>query len=73
MAGPMSFRYNRSLDGHSLHKQGVAQMLAKLDELTQGADFLVGHNLIDLSHLRAANPNLRLSRLPTDRRHAASV
>lgn len=53
--------------------RGLPQALARLDELAQGADFLLGHNLIDLSHLRAANPNLRLSRLPTDRRHAASA
>ena len=43
---------------------GVA--LAKLDDLADGADFLLGHNIIDfdLPHLRAANPNLRLLRLP---------
>ena len=40
--------------------------LAKLDALAEGAEFLLGHNLIafDLPHLRAANPNLRLLRLP---------
>ena len=40
--------------------------LAKLDYLSDGADFLLGHNLIefDLPHLRAVNPDLRLLRLP---------
>ena len=43
-----------------------APALARLDELSDGADFLLGHNLIDfdLPHLRAANPNLRLLDLP---------
>ena len=43
-----------------------AQALARLDELADGADFLLGHNLIDfdLPHLQAANPNLRLLDLP---------
>ena len=47
-------------------RRGLPAALAKLDELTQGADFLLGHNLIDfdLPHLRAANPNLRLLLLP---------
>ena len=42
------------------------QALARLDELADGADFLLGHNLIDfdLPHLQAANPNLRLLDLP---------
>ncbi len=39
--------------------------LADLDRLAEGADFLLGHNIIrfDLPHLRATNPNLRLLRL----------
>ena len=43
-----------------------ARSLARLDDLADGADFLIGHNLIDfdLPHLRAANPDLRLLRLP---------
>ena len=43
-----------------------ARALARLDELADGADFVLGHNLIDfdLPHLRAANPNLRLLELP---------
>ena len=45
---------------------GLADALAKLDDLAVGADFLLGHNLIafDLPHLRAANPELKLLRLP---------
>ena len=45
---------------------GLAAALAGLDRLSQGADFVLGHNLIsfDLPHLRAASPNLRLLRLP---------
>ena len=44
----------------------MAAALAKLDDLADGADFLLGHNLIDfdLPHLRAANPSLRLLLLP---------
>ena len=43
-----------------------AQALANLDELADGAEFLLGHNLIgfDLPHLWAADPNLRLLDLP---------
>ena len=40
--------------------------LARLDAFAGGADCLLGHNLIafDLPHLAAANPDLRLLRLP---------
>ena len=40
--------------------------LAKLDELADGASFVLGHNLIafDLPHLAAAKPDLRLLKLP---------
>ena len=53
-----SFTFNR--------RRGLPQALTKLDELALGADFLLGHNLIDfdLPHLRVANPNLRLLQLP---------
>ena len=46
--------------------RNLAQALAKLDELAEGAEFLLGHNLIDfdLPHLRAADPGLRLLDLP---------
>ena len=45
---------------------GLAAALAKLDDLADGAEVVLGHNLIDfdLPHLRAANPSLRLLRLP---------
>ena len=45
---------------------GLARALVKLDRLADGADFILGHNLIDfdLPHLKAASPGLRLLRLP---------
>ena len=45
---------------------GLAEALLKLDELADGASFVLGHNLIafDLPHLAAAKPELRLLRLP---------
>ncbi len=44
----------------------LAAALDRLDGLADGADFLLGHNLIDfdLPHLQAANPDLRLLQLP---------
>ena len=46
--------------------RNLGQALSKLDDLAHGADFLLGHNLIDfdLSHLRAADPGLKLLDLP---------
>ena len=40
--------------------------LAKLNDLAEGASFVLGHNLIafDLPHLTAAKPDLRLLQLP---------
>ena len=40
--------------------------LDRLDNLADGAEFVLGHNLIDfdLRHLKAFNPNLRLLRMP---------
>ena len=40
--------------------------LAKLDELAEGASFVLGHNLIrfDLPHLRTVKPDMRLLTLP---------
>lgn len=48
------------------HKRDLAKELARLDEFAEGADFLLGHNLIDFDapHLAAANPRLRLLGLP---------
>ena len=47
-------------------RRNLNQALAELDDLAEGADFVLGHNLIrfDLCYLRAANPDLRLLRLP---------
>ena len=44
----------------------LTTVLASLDNLAAGADFLLGHNLIefDLPHLRAVNPELRLLKVP---------
>jgi ATP-dependent DNA helicase RecQ len=44
----------------------LAAALAELDELAEGASFLLGHNLVafDLPHLAAVKPDLRLLRLP---------
>ena len=44
----------------------LAEALRKLDSLADGATFVLGHNLIafDLPHLMAANPGLRLLKLP---------
>ena len=40
--------------------------LDRLDNLADGAEFILGHNLVDfdLPHLKAFNPNLRLLRMP---------
>ena len=52
----------------AIHRVGrnLARALARLDELADGADFVLGHNLIDfdLPHLRATDPDLRLLGLP---------
>ena len=46
--------------------RNLGQALARLDELAEGADFLLGHNLIDfdLDHLQAVDPGLGLLKLP---------
>ena len=43
-----------------------AAALSRLDHLAQGADFLLGHNILafDLLHLAAAKPDLQLLNLP---------
>ena len=48
------------------HGGDLAAALAALDEFADGADFLLGHNLIDfdLPHLKAVKPDLRLLKLP---------
>ena len=59
----------RSDTGQSLtgpNGTGLARALVQLDRLADGADFILGHNLIafDLPHLQAASQGLRLLRLP---------
>ena len=46
--------------------RNLPDALTRLDKLADSADFVLGHNLIahDLPCLRAANPSLRLLRLP---------
>lgn len=46
--------------------RGMASALARLDDVANGASFVLGHNLIafDLPILEAAKPNLRLLKLP---------
>ena len=46
--------------------RGLHPALARLDRLADGADFVLGHNLIafDLPYLQAAGPGLRLLQLP---------
>lgn len=46
--------------------RGMANALARLDDVADGASFVVGHNLIafNLPILAAAKPNLRLLKLP---------
>ena len=45
---------------------GLAGALAKLDDLSDGTAFVLGHNLLafDLPQLQAVNPDLRLLRRP---------
>ena len=54
--------------GQTFHFRGgdLAAALKRLDGLAEGAEFLVGHNVIefDVKHLAAADPDLRLLRLP---------
>ena len=53
--------------GRLVHSGGaLAEALLKLDELADGASFVLGHNLIafDLPHLAAAKPDLGLLTLP---------
>ena len=60
----------RSDTGRSLTFPGdagdLATALHELDRLAEGAELLLGHNLIefDLPHLQAVNPGLGLLRLP---------
>ncbi len=51
--------------GHS-QRRGISEALSRLDDLADGASFVLGHNVIgfDLPHLRSARPGLRLLKLP---------
>ena len=44
----------------------LRRALRKLEDLAEGADFLLGHNLVifDLPHLAAAKPDIRLLKVP---------
>ncbi len=63
-----AFAAVRSGTGRSFNFRGgqLASALPELDAFAEGADYLLGHNLIafDLPHLRAANAELQLLRLP---------
>ena len=56
----------RADTGRGYSGGGSASELAKLDDLADGVSFVLGHNLIgfDLPHLAAAQPGLRLLKLP---------
>ena len=51
---------------HPDTRLSLSRALAELDDLAEGAEFLLGHNLIkfDYPHLQAADPDLRLLHLP---------
>ena len=51
--------------GHS-QRQGISEALSRLDDVAEGASFVLGHDVIelDLPHLRSAKPGLRLLKLP---------
>ena len=56
--------------GDELHFQGDharhPTSIRRIDQLSQGAAFIMGHNILnfDVPHLRAINPDLHLLRLP---------
>ena len=47
-------------------RRGIAEALSRLDDLADGASFVLGHNVIafDLPLLRSVRPGLRLLKLP---------
>ena len=60
-------RYDTEETCHSSQtRPNLRTHLRALDTLAEGADFLLGHNLIefDRPHLRAADPGLRLLQMP---------
>ncbi len=58
----------RSNTGASFHRSvgDLDKALEDLDRFARGAGYLLGHNIIefDLKHLQAANPHLKLLKLP---------
>jgi ATP-dependent DNA helicase RecQ len=63
-----SFAAVRGGDGAATTQRGgdVGKALRRLDAFAEGSKFLLGHNLIgfDIPHLEAANPELRILKLP---------
>ena len=57
---------SRSGKPYTFHGGNLDAALADLDTFAEGADYLLGHNLLafDLPQLAAAKPDLRLLRLP---------
>ena len=57
---------SRSGKPYTFREGRLNAALASLDTFAEGADYLLGHNLIafDLPHLAAAKPDLRLLRFP---------
>ena len=47
-------------------RRSISEALSRLDDLADGASFVLGHNVIgfDLPHLQSARPGLRLLKLP---------
>ena len=47
-------------------REGISEALSRLDDLADGASFVLGHNVIgfDLPLLRSVRPGLRLLKLP---------
>ena len=53
-------------DSLSMSERPSAGSLQRLERVSEGANFLLGHNIIafDIPHLQAVNPNLSLLKLP---------
>lgn len=51
---------------YTFHEGELAKALLELDTFSEGAKFLLGHNLVafDLPHLAAAKPDMQLLKLP---------
>ena len=66
IANIRAFGAVRGDTGEGYSGGGTVSDLARLDELAEGVDFVLGHNLIafDFPHLAAACPGLGLLKLP---------